>query len=95
MILQGYSNLHPVLSRLTLSCLMLPQLVLSHPTLSCLMLSRLKLSRLMKPSGCCHNIKLFGITNTVPIIALGLTKINSGLTRLTGFLLKFYLIFVR
>lgn len=53
------------------------------------------LSRLMKPSGCCHNIKLFGITNTVPIIALGLTKINSGLTRLTGFLLKFYLIFVR
>ena len=52
--------------------------------LSRLKLSRLMLSRLMKPSGCCHNIKLFGITNTFPIIARGLTKINSGLTRLTG-----------
>lgn len=44
----------------------------------------------MNSSGCCHNIIFFGITNTVLIIALGLTKINSGLTKLTGFLLKFY-----
>lgn len=49
----------------------------------------------VKRSGCCRNIELFfGITNTIPIIALGLTKINCGLTKLTGFLLIFYFVFI-
>ena len=93
MILQG-GTVTFILCCLVLCCpascyLTLRCLVSCCPNLRCLILCCL----VMKPSGCCHNIKLFGITNTVPIIARGLTKINSGLTRLTGFLLKFYLIF--
>ena len=71
-----------------LSCLMLSYLTLSSLMLSQLTLSHLMLSRheVLQDAAIISNF--FGITNTVPIIARGLTKINSGLTRLTGFLLE-------